>query len=185
MWAVALVFGLLLIGVFSSVYALAHSRVPVVRTPAEHLDAIASALPLAPGDRVVDAGCADGRVLRALCRREGVNGLGLELNGAVWAWAWARTRLSPVRRRVRVRWADLFRADFEDASVVYAFLMPHLLPRLYQKCCEEMRPGTLLATYLFEVPNRDPERVILLGRRQDPLCLYRINDRPEDARPKT
>lgn len=185
MWAVILLFVLLMILALSSVFALATSRVPVVRTPAEHLDAIATALSLAPGSLVVDAGCADGRLLRRLCQREGVRGLGLELNGGVWLWAWASTRLSPVRARVRVRWADLFRHDLEEVDLVYAFLMPHLLARLYEKCVEEMRPGSLLATYLFEVPGRDPERVILLGKRKDPLHIYRIAGAPSPPRPKT
>ncbi|NMB75470.1 MAG: hypothetical protein GYA21_10130 [Myxococcales bacterium] len=185
MWAVILVFVFLMILALSSVFALAQSRVPVVRTPTQHLDAITTALALAPGSLVVDAGCADGRLLRSLCRREGVRGLGLELNGGVWLWAWARTRLSPVRDRVRIRWADLFRQDFEEADLVYAFLMPHLLPRLYDKCAEEMRPGSLLATYLFEVPGRDPERVILLGKRKDPLHIYRLERAASPDRPKT
>ena len=58
--AVGLVFFL----AFSSLFALVVTRVPVVRTPVEVLDAIVELNPLKPDRMVVDAGCADARAFR-------------------------------------------------------------------------------------------------------------------------
>ena len=64
--------------------------------------------------------------------------------------------------------------ELEGAAGVYCFLMPHVMQRIGRKCAEEMRPGTLLVSYLWEVPGWAPLSVVKLGLREDPLFVYKI-----------
>ncbi|HOX47403.1 MAG TPA: hypothetical protein PK668_27665 [Myxococcota bacterium] len=183
---VLVLFGLISLGLVSSLYALTTTRVPVLRTPGALLDGLRQALAPRPGQLVVDAGAADGRALAALCAEPGVRGRGYELNGPVWLWGSLRLLLAGRAGRVRLRWADFRRAELEQADLVYAYLMPAAMPALGQKCLAELRPGARLASFMWPVPDWTPARVVPLGRRQDPLFIYEIPpgqcaDRPADT----
>lgn len=78
------------------------------------------------------------------------------------------------RRNVRVRWGDLWRADLSGLDLVYAFLSPEPMPRLWERFLAEARPGTLLVSNTFAVPGIEPEKVIELpGRADARLLVYR------------
>lgn len=191
MWLlVVILIVIIFLALLSSLYALAATGVPVVRTPAEFLDEIAGEVGGNEETTVVDAGCGDARTLLAFCSAAGVRGRGYELNGPVWLAALARVLLSGKGGRVKVHWKDFFRCELEDVDVVYCHLMPAVMARIGAKCAEEMRAGTRLLSYLWEVPGWTPKRIVKLGRREDPLFVYEIpalcqeND-PADCRPKT
>jgi hypothetical protein len=60
-------------------------------------------------------------------------------------------------------------------DIVYAFLSPRVMPRLWQKAQAEMRPGTLLVSSSFPVPDAIPEQVIdVPDRRGTRLFCYRL-----------
>jgi len=103
-----------------------------------------------------------------------VRGRGYELNGPVCLAGWLRCRLSSHGRQVRLHWQDFFRCELEDVDLVYCHLMPWAMDRVGQKCIEEMRPGSRLLSYLWEVPGWKPARVQKLGLGQDPLYIYEI-----------
>ena len=190
MWLlVVILIAVIFLALLSSLYALAVTGVPVVRTPAEFLDEISAEVGGNQDATVVDAGCGDARTLVAFCAA-GVRGRGYELNGPVWLAALARVLFSGKGGRVKVYWKDFFRCELEDVDVVYCHLMPAVMARVGAKCAEEMRSGTRLLSYLWEVPGWTPKKIVKLGCRDDPLFVYEIpalcqeND-PADCRPKT
>jgi len=68
--------------------------------------------------------------------------------------------LSIGRPNVRWRWDDLWQADLGDYDVVYAFLSPAPMARLWEKVQAEMKPGSLFVSNSFPVPGATPDRVI-------------------------
>ena len=69
----------------------------------------------------------------------------------------------------------MWRADLAGYDVVYAFLSPAPMPALGEKAKREMRPGSLLVSNSFAVPEVSPERVIELDdARQTLLYCYRL-----------
>jgi SAM-dependent methyltransferase len=189
-WILVLLFALVFLGVLSSLFALWMTGVPVVRTPATFHSEIAKVLNPKPGEIILDAGCGDGRLLRFLCAKEGVLGKGTEINGPMYFWASLRTLFSRERKKVRIHWGDFFREDWEELSFVYCHLMPGTMPRVARKCEEEMRPGSFLISYLFEVPGWTPTQTVFLGSRSDPLYVYKIaapagSGQPSSAGSKT
>jgi SAM-dependent methyltransferase len=176
-------FGLGFLGILSSVWALTVTRVPVLRTPAALLSGIRAALDPGAGQVVVDAGCADGRTLLALCEREDVTGRGFELNGPVWLLARMKVLFAGRSARVHIRWGDFFRGDLEDVDLVYCYLMPGLMPEVAAKCLEEMRPGSRLASFQWQVPGWQAEQVVPLGALGDPLYIYRLPPSSTDPDP--
>ncbi len=173
MWIV--VVSLILVVFFalcSSLFALVATSVPVVRTPEKMLAEISKLIDVQEDQTIVDAGCGDARALLALCAGRGARGRGYELNGPLKLFAMFRVLFAGQRKSIKIYFRNFFRCELEDVDLVYCFLMPGVMRRVGTKCLEEMRPGTRLVSYLWEVPDWEPSETILLGARQDPLFIY-------------
>lgn len=160
---------LLPLALLALVYPLnAWRDAPLFPTPAGALDGLARLAPLAPGARVLDAGCGLGDGLREL-RREYPDAA---LQGLEWSWplralcAW-RCRFAQLRR------ADIWAADWSGYAMVYLFQRPESMARAGAKAARELRAGAWLVSLEFDAPGFAPTKVIECadGRR---LWLYRM-----------
>ena len=71
---------------------------------------------------------------------------------------------------------DLWKADLSYYDVVYAFLSPEPMPKLWKKIMEEMLPGSVFVSNSFSVPGVEPTEVWELSdRRETKLYIYYIN----------
>ena len=99
----------------------------------------------------MDVGCGLGGVVSTVAREHPTRVcLGLET-------AWLPYMISRLRcllsaNPVTVLRHDLWQHDLSDADVVYAYLSPVPMARLWRKVMAEMRPGTLFISNSFEVP---------------------------------
>lgn len=108
---------------------------------------------LAPGERFVDLGCGDGRVLAAAAR-QGARVLGVEFDPDLVEQA--RRRLARAGLRGEVVHGDIFEVDI-DADVIFTYLTPGTLQELTPRF-QAMPAGTRLVTLDFAVPDLQPER---------------------------
>lgn len=148
------------------------SRVPLYLTNASTASAIAALLPPRPC-HVVDLGCGNGGLLRQLARaRPDCEFVGIEHAPLPWLWA----RLATLRLdNVYIRHSDFWRQHLGLFDVVYAFLSPAPMPRLWQKAIDEMKPDALLVSNSFPAPDVEPERTIAVeDRRKTQLYVYRL-----------
>jgi SAM-dependent methyltransferase len=147
------------------------SQVPLYLSNAATADAVVALLPEHPC-HVLDLGCGDGRLLRRLARaRPDCEFLGIEHAPLPWLWA----RLAGLGLgNCRIRRGDFWRQPLAPFDVVYAFLSPAPMQRLWSKAQAEMRPGTLLVSNSFAVPQVAAERLIAVDdRRSTQLHCYR------------
>lgn len=144
------------------------SQVPLYFSNTKTVDAIAALLPKTDF-RFVDLGCGNGHLLNRLARmRPGCQFLGLE--HAPLPFLWAKLR-NLGQENCRIRLGNYWRQDLGDFEVVYAFLSPAPMPRLWIKACSEMTPGTLLISNSFPIPDIPVEQVIDVADRRM-TCLY-------------
>lgn len=141
---------------------------PLFPTPRDALQGLASRAPLAPGARVLDAGCGTGDGLRAL-RRVYPEAC---LEGIEWSWPWA------LLARWRCRWArvrrgDMWTDDWRGFALVYLFQRPESMARAAAKAQRELAPGAWLVSLEFPVPSLTPHAVIDLAGTK-PVWVYRI-----------
>lgn len=72
---------------------------------------------------------------------------------------------------------DLWKSQLAYYDVVYAFLSPEPMPKLWQKVVDEMRPDAIFVSNSFAVPDIEPSEVWELDdRRKTKLYLYRMQD---------
>jgi SAM-dependent methyltransferase len=140
---------------------------PLFPTPANALNDLPSVAPLAPGAKVLDAGCGLGHGLLALRQAYPL----AELHGLEWSWPlmlvcrW-RCKWADVQR------ADIWRADWSGFDLVYLFQRPESMPRAVQKARTELKPGAWLVSLEFEAEGLTPV-ARLAGEQDKPVWVYR------------
>jgi SAM-dependent methyltransferase len=147
------------------------SRVPLYLSNRQTVAALLKLLPPQPIP-LIDLGCGTGGVIRRLAlERPDCRLVGIEHAPVPWLIARLRTlRL----RNVAIRHGDFWTIDLGDYALVYAFLSPVPMADLWSKACAEMRPGALLVSNSFAVPDVEPAAVISVAdRRATRLYLYR------------
>ena len=109
-----------------------------------------------PDDVVYDLGSGDGRIVIAAARRHGARGVGVDIDPLRVKEARANARKAGVAARVKFQEGDLFKADIGKASVVTLYLLPTLNLRLRPKLLAELRAGTRIVSYGFDMGDWKP-----------------------------
>jgi len=140
------------------------------------IQAVADALPMAPGQIFVDLGCGDGRVLRTMNRRYGVFAQGVDINPL--ACLMGRLR-SLGNRNVRIQRGDFWKFDVGHADAVFCYLFPDVMGRMARKLESQLRPGTPVVSCNFPIPGWTPTTILRPGSAThgDPIFVYR-SERP-------
>jgi hypothetical protein len=165
----SLVLLLLLVGVYWTSY---RSQVPLYLSGESAWREVARLLPTTPGTRVIDLGSGLGGLVGYLsvnCPEAKIDGI----EAAPLPLLASRIRRWLAGWRCRLSWGDLWQVNLAQYDVAHAYLSPVPMPRLWNKVCSEMRPGSLLISHSFPVPGVTPALVRNLprGRR---IYVYRI-----------
>lgn len=147
------------------------SQVPLYLTNHKSREALLSLLPVVPV-RVIDIGCGDGRVLRYLARaRPDCQFVGFEHAPLTSAWAWI---LSRKLTNLSIYQGDFWGHGLAAYGLVYAFLSPVPMARLWAKARAEMHPGAFLVSNSFMIPEAEPQQIVMVeDKRHTHLYVYR------------
>ncbi len=147
--------GFLLLALTSS--GVIRTRVPLYLSSPRAAEELAARLPAHA--HLLDLGCGLGGPLARLQRlRPDASLEGVE--AAPLNWLISRLRLG---RRARVHLGSLWDADLSACDVVYAYLSPAPMARLWEKARGEMRPGSLFISNTFAVPGVAPDEEVELN----------------------
>ncbi len=136
------------------------SRVPLFLSSHGAAETLLALLPSRPC-RVIDLGCGDGALLRHLARnRPESRFVGIEHAPLPWLWARLAAGALP---NLEIRRGDFWRHSLADYDLVYAFLSPAPMPRLWDKARAEMRSGAMLVSNAFAVPAQREDRRVNVG----------------------
>ena len=133
------------------------------------------------GDVVYDLGCGDGRIPITAARLYGARGVGIDIDPSRIETSRRGAREEGVLGRVTFRNEDLFEAAISEATVVTLFLWPEVTRALRQKLLRDLRPGTRVVSYFWEIADWLPEKEAAVDGR--PIYLWTIPPkRPRSAR---
>lgn len=151
-------------------------KVPLYRSSREAVARLARLVP--EGGAVLEAGCGDGRAAMWLSEaRPDVAVTALESAWGSFVLAWLRWRMAGSPAGVRVACRSFWQEPLARYDVVYAFLSPHPMPRLWRKYVADGKPGSRLVSNTFEIPGVAPdEDVALGGPLQTRLLIWRHPD---------
>lgn len=110
--------------------------------------------------RFIDLGSGLGGVLTHLASaRPDGQYTGVESAPLPFLWSWLRIKLGG-HRNCKVKWGSLWDCDLSQHDVVYAFLSPVPMERLWRKARAEMRPSSIFISSTFAVPEQTPHETV-------------------------
>lgn len=126
-----------------------------------------------PAASFIDLGCGTAGTLLFLARRfPRGQFIGVETAPLLFVLAWLRCLMQD---NCNIRYRSLWRADLAGFDTVYCFLSPAPMPRLWEKACAEMAPGSWLISNSFTVPGVEPDSVRELNEgRQTQLLFWQM-----------
>lgn len=120
---------------------------------------------LKPGDRLVDLGSGDGRLVIAAAK-QGIEAKGYEIN-PILVWLSNRTiRKEGLQDLASVEWKDFWSADMSRYNIVMVFGIAHIMKRLERLLKKELQPGSRIVCNLFSFPTWQ-------GARKEGVFVYR------------
>jgi SAM-dependent methyltransferase len=148
-------------------------RVPLYLSSRKTQRQLVALLPQRSGAQFLDLGCGTGQLLSALAKaRPDMAFHGIESSPLLFIVAWWRTGSLA---NCRVSWGSFWRLDLADYEIVYAFLSPAPMERLWRQAKAQMSTGSLLISNSFAIPEQAPdERYPLHNGPETELLVWHI-----------
>jgi SAM-dependent methyltransferase len=148
------------------------TKAPYVPSSKKILDRLLAELKLKPDQIVYDLGCGDGRFLIRSEKKFGIKGIGYEL--APLPFVLAKILQFFSRSKSRIILGNFFKANLRDADVIFCYLFPEIVSKVYQKAKQECRPGTVLISNTFSAQDIKPTKVLYDQNQKPQIYFYQI-----------
>ena len=135
-------------------------------TPMPVVRAMLEMAGVGPGDVVYDLGSGDGRIPITAAKEFGARGVGVEIDPVLIDRARANARDAGVADRVEFQLGDMYAADLRPASVVTLFLHPEPNMKLRPNLQSQLRPGSRVVSYMWNMGDWTPEASRRLNGRR-------------------
>jgi hypothetical protein len=163
---------------FLTYWSVFGSQVPLYLSSRKAWSAMVDLLPGKPGFALLDVGAGLGGMLGYLSRRRPDGRFyGMEIAPLPFALAWLRRMAG--RGSYQIKRGDYWEHSLAAYDVVYAYLSPVPMAKLWVKACAEMAPGGRFISNTFAVPGAEPKQIVELDDfHRSRLYVYRIPANP-------
>lgn len=142
---------------------------PWWRTNKKTARAICELVGITKSDLVYDLGCGDGTLMITAAKEFGAKAVGIEIDPVRYWIAKTRVWLNNLFDRVELVQEDFFKTDLKKATVIVVYLVPKALDALLPKFKKELRKGTRVVSYRYQLKIKYKKSNI-----KDNLYLYTI-----------
>ncbi len=149
--------------IFSSVLLFGAPFLPTLK---KQVDEALDLLALQPGERLLELGCGDGRLLRAAAKR-GIKAVGYEINPLLVLYC--KVRCWRERKLISVHWRNFWHISLQGSDGIYVFLLKPYMTKLNNKIIQEIDHPTRVVSLAFAFPKRQPAKTF------NGLMLYIFN----------
>jgi SAM-dependent methyltransferase len=150
-------------------FAWDDGTVPYVNTPMEVVERMLVIGEVKAGDRVIDLGSGDGRIVIEAAKR-GARGLGVDLDPTLVKLATANAAKAGVAERARFEVRDIFETDLSPATVVTMYLLPEFNARLLERFLR-LKPGTRIVSHDGGIGDWPPDETWQLRTPEKPVGI--------------
>lgn len=148
--------------------------VPYVTTPQNVVDAMLELAQVGPGDRLLDLGSGDGRIVITAARRFGISGLGIEIDPSLVELSRKNAISQGVAERARFVVDDLMTADLSRFNVITMYLLPDVNLLLRPKL-RSLPAGTRIVSHDWDMGDWLPERTVEVDAPDKRVGLRKVS----------
>ncbi|MCL5435204.1 MAG: 50S ribosomal protein L11 methyltransferase [Patescibacteria group bacterium] len=102
-------------------------------------------------DIVYDLGSGEGTALLIAAKEFGATGFGVEIDPVRFLFSKFILKINGLSNKVKIKRGNLFKQDISKASVIFVYLVPKTLDRLLPKFKKELKKGTRIISYRYEM----------------------------------
>jgi len=143
--------------------------VPFVPTPRPIVRRMLNLADIKPGERLIDLGAGDGRIVMTAASEFGARALGVELHPE--RYSIIRNNVASLKPNLHALRQNFFQTDLSNADIVTMYLLPSVNEALRKKLERELRSGARVVSHDFSIPDWTPTRVELI---QGPVGLHAL-----------
>ena len=103
------------------------------------------------GERLVDLGSGDGRIVIEAAKRFGARGLGVDIDPRLVELARGNAKLAGVESLASFEVRDLFETDLRGVSVVTMYLLPEVNLQLLPRFIDQLKPGARIVSHDYDL----------------------------------
>ncbi len=118
------------------------------------------------GEKVVDLGSGDGRIVMALARA-GALAYGYEINPFLAGLARRKIKKAGLQARAEIRQKSYWRDNMGNFDKVVLFGVPYMMSRLEKKLKHELKPGAIVVSNKFKFSDWQPLK------QEDNIFIYK------------
>jgi len=123
-------------------------------------------------DTVLDLGSGNGNMMVCATRYFHAKAIGYEISP--FFFLQSKLRAIPNNSKIRIHFASIFEANLSDATIIFIYLLPKMLLTVFSKIQKEARPGTIIVTRGFPLPNWHPIKRLIVGREKTKIFIYKV-----------
>jgi hypothetical protein len=102
-----------------------------------------------------------------------------ELTGieySILPYCLSRLQIGMQKSKIKIFRKNFLDENLSDADIIYCYLSVELMRLLEDKFLDELKPGTIIVSYQFHLPVRNPNKIIDLSEigRKEKLYIYQI-----------
>lgn len=145
-------------------------RVPYVPTKKQVAQKMIKVAHLKKDDTVYDLGCGDGRLLFEAEKSVKIHAKGYEL--APIPYFFAKIQQVFLKSKTNIQMANFFGADLKDANIIFCYLSPDIMVKLYKKIKKECKKGTKIISNTFSIHGVKPSKIWIKNQKQKLPNIY-------------
>lgn len=128
-------------------------------TSDERLKNILKLAQVKPGQKTIDLGSGDGRVVLA-CAQAGAQATGVELNPWLVFKSRRLIKQANLDHQAAILHQDMWNHDLSSYDLVTVYGIGYIMADLEKKLKAELKPGSKVISVYFKLPNQKPEKTL-------------------------
>lgn len=165
-----LMFGIMILYVYMVIGDLMGA--PFVPTSSSYLDEIFKKANLKKGQRFIDLGSGDGRLVRKAAKNYGALGVGIEISPILVWYSKILTKFQKIKG-AKFKTGNFFKTPLGSFDIIFCFLVPKSLPKLENKLLKEAK-GKLVISQGFKLKGLENYLDSQITRKVFSTYFYRI-----------
>ncbi len=142
---------------------------PFATLASNRIETMIKLLKLKKGDKVVDLGSGDGRIVIAFAKL-GLESHGYEINPVLVAWSRFKIRQMGLQNKAFIHFKSYWSEDFSGFNAVTVYGIGHMMGRLEKKLRKELKSGSKIVSNYFGLPS------LRAVKQDNKVWLYKISN---------